>query len=250
MLFKANDYSNEAYIGSRFRRRRFQFFTQKLKNLKKPVKILDIGGTVDFWLNQNFQTLRDVAITIVNLRVEGPGHPSIKVIAGDACHLHQFQDNEFDVAFSNSLIEHLFTLDNQRKMAKEAMRVAKHYFIQTPNKYFPIEPHFKFPLFQFLPDGLKLFLQTKTSIINGYRYEKEYAETIIKEIRLLSRADLSNLFPNSNLYVERCLGLSKSFIVHNLPDTPNTMALDRPASPASYALFGRAGSQISMASAG
>jgi SAM-dependent methyltransferase len=248
MLYKANDYSNEAYIGSQFRRRRFQFFTQKLKNLKKPVKLLDIGGTVDFWLNQNFQTLGEIAITIVNLRVEGPGHPAIKVIEGDACDLHQFRDNEFDVVFSNSLIEHLFTLDNQRKMAKEAMRVAKHYFIQTPNKYFPIEPHFKFPLFQFLPDEMKLFLQTKTSIINGVRYEKEYAEAIIKEIRLLSRAELSNLFPNSNLYIERFLGFSKSFIVHNLPDTPNTITPEEPASPASHTLSSRPDSQISMAS--
>jgi ubiquinone/menaquinone biosynthesis C-methylase UbiE len=219
-LYKANDYSNNAYIGTQFRRRRFQYFKKRLKNLPRPVKILDIGGTVNFWVNENYHTRTDVEITIVNLKVEGPGHPAIRVIEGDACNLHQFRDNEFDVAFSNSVIEHLFTLDNQRKMARETRRVARHYFIQTPNKYFPIEPHFKFPFFQFLPDSLKLFLQTKTSIINGVTYKKEYAEEIIKEIRLLSLTELNHLFPNSNLYVERFLGLPKSFIVHNLPDHP------------------------------
>jgi len=84
-------------------------------------------------------------------------------------------------------------------MASEAMRVATYYFIQTPNRYFPIEPHFKFPLFQFLPDSLKVFLQTRTSIINGVKYKKEYAEKTIREIRLLSQDELSCLFPKQQL---------------------------------------------------
>lgn len=224
--FKVNDYSNNAYIGTRFRKRRFRYFHEKLKNLERPIKIIDLGGTVNFWVNENYHTRNDVEITIVNLQVEGPGYHSIKLIEGDACNLHQFADSEFDVAFSNSVIEHLFTLAKQQKMASEAMRVARYYFIQTPNKYFPIEPHFKFPFFQFLPDAIKLFLQTKTSIINGVKYKKEYAEKIIQEIRLLSLVELNNLFPNSNLYTERFFGFSKSFIVHNIPDIPKPLQPD------------------------
>ena len=103
-------------------------------------------------------------------------------------------------------------------MANEAMRVGKYFFIQTPNRYFPIEPHFKFPFFQFLPRALKIFLQTKTSFINGIRYDKEYAKNIVNEIRLLSKTDMHELFPKSNLYIERFLGFAKSFVAYNFPN--------------------------------
>lgn len=55
--------------------------------------------------------------------------------------MKQFQDNEFDAVFSNSVIEHVGDYEAQRQMANEIMRVGKRYFVQTPNFYFPIEPH-------------------------------------------------------------------------------------------------------------
>ena len=61
-----------------------------------------------------------------------------------------FGDGEFDVAFSNSVIEHV-PPELQAKFASEVGRVADRYFVQTPNRYFPIEPHYQLPLFQFLP---------------------------------------------------------------------------------------------------
>jgi len=114
-----DDYSNNAYIGTRFRKKRFRYFKQRLKNLKKPLKIIDIGGTVNFWVNENFHKRKGVDITVVNLVVEGSAYPTIKVVEGDACHLDQFANKEFDVAFSNSLIEHLFTFE---KTAKNGQR--------------------------------------------------------------------------------------------------------------------------------
>ncbi|HEV8515442.1 MAG TPA: class I SAM-dependent methyltransferase [Cyclobacteriaceae bacterium] len=213
---KANDYSNPSYIGSRFRKKRFQFFEEKLALLEKPVTILDIGGTARFWTDENYQD-KDVLITIINLKTEKSNSSNIRVMEGNACDLSMFADKSFDIAFSNSLIEHLHTTENQSKMASEAIRVANHYFIQTPNKYFPIEPHFKFPFFQFLPKKLQVFLQTKTSIINGVKYSREYAENIIEEIRLLSRKEIQGFFPNGDLEVERFMGLAKSFMLYKFP---------------------------------
>jgi predicted SAM-dependent methyltransferase len=216
LYFKVNDYSNPNYIGSRFRKKRFRFFEDKIKNLQKPLTILDIGGTVRFWVNEGYQK-KDVLITILNLRPDHSEYANISVIGGDACDLSMFKDNTFDIAFSNSLIEHLYTKENQVKMAHEAMRVAHYFFIQTPNRYFPIEPHFKFPFFQFLPKSMQIFLQTKTSLINGSKYSKEYAENVLNEIRLLSKEEMLNIFPRCNLYTEQFLGLSKSFIAHSFP---------------------------------
>jgi len=216
-FLKANDYSNPSYIGSRFRKKRFQFFEEKIKKMEKPITILDIGGTAGFWINESYHKRDDIMITVLNLRAEERRYPNIKVVEGDACDLSMYEDNAFDIAFSNSLIEHLYTKESQVKMANEAMRVGRYHFIQTPNRYFPIEPHFKFPFFQFLPKAIKVFLQTRTSLINGVRYDREYAENIVEEIRLLSRKEMQELFPKSSLYVERFLGLAKSFVFYNLP---------------------------------
>ncbi len=211
---KPNNYSDPNYVGSKFRKKRFLLFENMIKDFHKPVTILDIGGTVRFWVDEGYQE-KDTLITIVNIRAENSGYSNIRVIKGDATDLSQFKDSAFDISFSNSLIEHLFTKENQKKMAKEAMRVGRYYFIQTPNRYFPIEPHFKFPFFQFLPKGIQVYLQTKTSLINGVRYKRAYARSIVEEIRLLSKGELKRFFPKCNLHTEKFLGLSKSFIAHN-----------------------------------
>lgn len=214
---KANDYSDPNYVGSRFRKKRFHLFEQKIKNLSKPVTILDIGGTVRFWVDEGYQE-KDALITIINIRAEESGYNNIRVLKGNASNLSQFKDKTFDISFSNSVIEHLYTKENQAKMAHEAMRVSTYYFIQTPNRHFPIEPHFKFPLFQFLPKWLQVYLQTNTTLINGVRYTRSYAINVIAEIRLLSKMQLKQLFPQCQLYTERFMGMSKSFIAHNFPD--------------------------------
>ena len=74
-------------------------------------------------------------------------HQNFKSIKGDATNLSNFKDNQFDIVFSNSLIEHLYTYENMKLMANETMRVGKKFFVQTPNKYFPIEPHYFFHFF-------------------------------------------------------------------------------------------------------
>ncbi|CAN5363459.1 hypothetical protein BH09BAC3_BH09BAC3_10370 [soil metagenome] len=213
----ANDYANPEYVGSKFRKKRFKFFEEKVQLLQKPITIIDIGGTVKFWVNENYHKRDDVKITVVNLRNEEKGFDNIIVAQGDACDLSRFGDHSFDISFSNSLIEHLHTKENQAMMAMEAIRVGKYHFIQTPNRYFPIEPHFKFPFFQFLPDSFKIFLQTKTNLINGVKYDRDYAENIIREIRLLSKPEMKELFPKSDLYIEKFMGLSKSFVLHRFP---------------------------------
>ncbi|MCJ8283584.1 MAG: class I SAM-dependent methyltransferase [Rivularia sp. ALOHA_DT_140] len=142
-------------------------------------------------------------------------HPNIKTAVGDATNLSQFGDKEFDIVFSNSVIEHLFIYDNQVKMASEIKRIGKRYFIQTPNKYFPIEPHFQFPLFQFFPLSMKVMLIRNFQL--GWRKKaetKQKAVETVTEIRLLGIKELHNLFPNSKIYKEKFAGLTKSLTAY------------------------------------
>ena len=101
-------------------------------------------------------------------------------------------------------------------MANEIKRVGKKYFVQTPNLYFPIEPHFLFPLFQFLSIDIKVWLLRNFSM--GWYpkiSDKQEAIDLATNTKLLSKKKLQNLFPNSNLYAEQVFGLSKSFVVYD-----------------------------------
>ena len=125
------------------------------------------------------------------------------------------KDASFDVVFSNSVIEHVGTYQDQIQMAKEVRRVGKRYFVQTPNKYFPLEPHFLFPLFQFLPINIRVLLLQNFKL--GWfskTPDKVKAREIVESIRLLDKREFISLFPNAELYEEKIFGMTKSFVVY------------------------------------
>jgi 2-polyprenyl-3-methyl-5-hydroxy-6-metoxy-1,4-benzoquinol methylase len=129
--------------------------------------------------------------------------------------MKQFAAQEFDVVFSNSVIEHVGSYEDQRRMAKEIKRVGKRYFVQTPNLYFPIEPHFVFPFFQFLPQSVKVWLISHFALgWYGKVTDIEKANELASEIRLLSKKEFLNLFANAKIVEEKFLGLTKSFIAY------------------------------------
>lgn len=201
--------------GNRFRNKRFEFLREKLEKLPKPVKILDIGGLESFWTNRGYGNDPDYQITILNLEKLEVSSSNFTSLAGDATDLRDIGDKEFDVAFSNSVIEHLYTLENQRRMAGEIRRVGVYYFVQTPNKYFPIEPHYVLPFFDLLPASLKYAILTKTKLSRLKRWSHKDARQYVDEIRLLSLREFKDLFPDSDMYMEMFLGMRKSFTAHN-----------------------------------
>jgi predicted SAM-dependent methyltransferase len=202
-------------LGNRFRNRRFKFFEQQIQKLKKPIRILDVGGLESFWENRNYHLKNDIHITLLNLKAVPCKYPNMTSMIGDATNLSHCPDNSFDVVFSNSVIEHLYTKSNQEKMANEITRVGKYYFVQTPNKYFIIEPHYLLPGFQFLNPRIKYFLLTKTPLSRGKFWDKQFAQQYIDEIRLLDKSEMEALFPNGLIYKEMFCGLVKSFTAHN-----------------------------------
>ena len=63
-----------------------------------------------------------------------------------------FADGEFDIVFSNAVIEHVGGREQQRRFVEESLRVAQRAFVTTPNRWFPVEVHTRLPLVHWLPD--------------------------------------------------------------------------------------------------
>lgn len=210
-LERLADNQNKASLSHQFRQKRFQLFLSKIQSLPKPVSILDIGGTLAFWENMGFSE-DGVTITLLNLQQQIVDKPGFLSVVGDATQL-PYADQSFDMVFSNSVIEHLYTKQQQQRMASEVQRVGKHYFIQTPNYWFPIEPHWVFPFFQYLPFRVRVFLTKHFSLGHIVRQPIQAdAERQVKEIQLLSKREFQSLFPSAFIYAEPFLWMDKSFV--------------------------------------
>jgi hypothetical protein len=208
------DNRNESSWAIAFRRKRFKLFNALLSGLPLPVNVLDVGGEQRFWEMMGLAGNNDIQITIVNLFSQPTDYPNLQAVVGDARDLKIFDNHQFEIVFSNSVIEHLGSFSDQARMAKEVNRLGKMHFIQTPNRFFPIEPHFLVPLFQFFPLEFQIALLRRFQL-GWYKRipDSDKARELIISHRLLSHNELSALFPNSSIYREKILGLTKSFIV-------------------------------------
>ena len=217
-LYEELHHINNSYfskISTSLRKKRFAFFLLKLNSVQKPLKILDVGGTQIFWERMGYVYHKDIDIWLFNLNKESNTSKNFHSIVGDAKDMGCFGDKEFDVVFSNSVIEHVGDLNDQRKMASEIQRVGKRYFLQTPNRGFPIEPHFLFPLFHFLPQWFRVFLITHFKI-GWYKKiaDKKEAMKVVNSIRLLKRKEIKELFPGCSIHNEKMMGFNKSFVFY------------------------------------
>ncbi|MEX2592992.1 MAG: class I SAM-dependent methyltransferase [Anditalea sp.] len=215
LLATSNDPNS---LGSRFRSKRFAFFEQLFwKTFKggKNITILDLGGTEEFWKDKSLIKEKNISITLLNLEAGPVSISNLRSVAGDATDLSSFDDQSFDLVFSNSVIEHLYTFENQKNMASETRRVGKKYFVQTPNKYFFIEPHYALPFFQYLPHSFVFFILTKTRLSRMHKWNPKYAQNYLEEIRLLTLQEMEQLFPDGKVVCEKFMGMNKSFTLHN-----------------------------------
>jgi hypothetical protein len=101
------------------------------------------------------------------------------------------------------------------RFAEETRRVARSYYVQTPNYWFWIEPHLVAPFIHWLP------LRWQRRLIRHFtlfglleRPSPEVCEIHLRTTRLLRRRELAALFGGGELEAEQLLGLSKSFIAH------------------------------------
>ena len=186
----------------RWRERRYALFTA-LCDVRPDDQILDVGAGGGGALERFNDSNPIMALDLQPRAGEWLAGKNVTILQGDGCAL-PFADDAFDVVFSNSVIEHV-PQELQSAFADEIRRVAPRYFVQTPNRYFPIEPHYQVPFFQFLPRRAQRALSSRFSL--GWR-GKGGGE----EITLLTAKDLRRLFPDAEIHRERLLGLTKSLM--------------------------------------
>lgn len=134
--------------------------------------------------------------------VDRPDYPG-PFVRADATETLPFGDNEFDLAYSNSVIEHIAP-GRRPGFAREVRRVARGWYVQTPAFGFPIEPHALLPAAHWLPRSVR------------QRYWRVGATGLDPDdIHLLRRRELEALFGPA--FPERFGPLTKSWISLNLP---------------------------------
>jgi SAM-dependent methyltransferase len=206
-------------VATRLRRKRFELLRSLLDLSLPRVRVLDIGGSQAYWdqmLPETDELSGRLTVTLCNIEDQAVSRAQFSSVIADARRLNRFSDDEFDLVFSNSTIEHVGTLEDQRRMAAEVLRLGRRYYVQTPNRYFPIEPHFVFPLFQFLPIGLRVLLLRRFDLGWIPRVpEAAQARALVESIRLLSRRELADLFPDARIAEERFAGLVKSLVAYS-----------------------------------
>lgn len=176
-------------------------------------RVLDVGGTPEFW-NLLPAPPRVTLLNTPRTSAELAGAASW--VAGDGRAL-PFRDRAFDVVFSNSVIEHVGDAQSQQRFAREVARVGRAYWVQTPNRWFPVEQHLLTPFVHWLPNSWQRWIVPRFTVWNAVARPSEdrrqyYLEHYLKEVRLLGAPEMRVLFPGAQLIRERVGGWTKSLV--------------------------------------
>lgn len=202
---------------NRLRKRRFLLIQEKIEQLiaaKGSIKILDIGGDIRYWNEMGWKHPK-CTIYLLNLYIpaDQKALDGFIFVKGNALHL-PYQYGEFDLIFSNSVIEHVGSYANQQQFAAEVMRICDRYIIQTPSYWFPLEPHSLIPFFQFIPHGVRALLIMAFNI-NYFPKQTTYRAAVeaSHSTLMLTRQRFQRLFPHAALQVEKLYSIPKSYTV-------------------------------------
>lgn len=202
--------NKETSIAARMRLRRWELVRAHFPELSE-MKVLDLGGTMSWW--QRGLVLPQ-HVTVVNLEVyDHAEEPWLTTVIGDACHADSLLAGQsFDLVFSNSLIEHVGGHSARSALADVIRSLAPRYLVQTPYRYFPIEPHWVFPAMQFFPVQVRQYIAPRWPLGHTRGWDPQQALNQVMSTELIGATEMRTYFPDGRLYWERFLGLPKSMI--------------------------------------
>ena len=146
-------------ISSYNRERKWQQFLDEFRPTSATT-VLDAGfsdreySPVDNYLEKRYPWLSQVTALGVDVPLAFPvryPHVTARQYAGG--HM-PFDNREFDVAWSNAVLEHVGDREAQVAFVRELLRVSDAIFLTTPNRYFPVEVHTRIPFLHWLPKGI------------------------------------------------------------------------------------------------
>jgi hypothetical protein len=205
------------------RARRLKLFNEFMKSITGPIRLVDLGGTVKFWESWGLAKQPLFNVTLVNNHDLDKQYsndpialPNIRRLGADVLTLTAADFAQFDVIFSNSLIEHLPGRELQRQLAQAIIDSGRPYFLQTPNKRSPLDPHFPrpyVPFFAAYPRSVQARLLSwsalgSSSVAPSY----DAALARLQNYYPLTTRDVRQLFPNARIVIERPLGFPMSII--------------------------------------
>ncbi len=193
---------------------RFVALADEILKEKGEVRILDMGGNRDYWLDlEPVWKGRNFKFTLVNLQPERLDDPRFEAHQGDCRAMPHYADNEFDIVHSNSVLEHVGKWADMRAFAGEIHRLAPRYFVQTPNYWFPMEPHFRSLFFHWLPEPMRVAKAMRRPLGAFPKAPTiDDAQRFIEDSNLLDARRFMHLFPDGKLERERVFGFTKSLI--------------------------------------
>lgn len=192
-------------LSPRARESRLRRFAS-IMSIEPGQRVIDLGGSTGLW-----RFVRTpLNITILNIEQQrlddrDYGGHQFTFVQGDATNVVGFRDHSFDIAFSNSCIEHVGPAGKQAAFAREVRRLAPAYYVQTPAPTFPIEAHTGLPFWWLYPETLRTRLIQRWQILRP-----EYGQ-FISGTRALHRREIEDLFPDAKIDSEKVLGITKSY---------------------------------------
>lgn len=198
------------------RKKIFRLFMSAMRP-SETMNVVDIGVTSDNRYRESnfFEQFYPHKERVTCAGVEDASYleelyPGIRFIAVTPDHPLPFADSQFDIAFSNAVVEHAGGEEAQRFFVAEVLRVSRAFFVTTPNRWFPVELHTALPILHYPPKPMYRRVLQRLGL--GYWSSEEH-------LNLLDARGFGRLFPpQSSVRIRpvHLLGLVSNLIAYGL----------------------------------
>ena len=160
-------------------------------------RILDVGGSLYNWQTIDCDARGSHCSTsasgVSSITRQLP--PNVSLALGDGRQLG-YADRSFEICYSNSVIEHLSDYEGQQRFAAEVRRIGRGVWVQTPARWFFLEPHLVTPFIHYLPKSWQRRLLRNFTLWGWLqRPSPAQVDAFLSEVRLLTYREMKAPLP-------------------------------------------------------